>query len=54
MVEYKRPANGRLALMEINGPPWGSLGLLLACGIDYGRYPIDWWLEGKLPPEKIR
>jgi predicted ATP-grasp superfamily ATP-dependent carboligase len=54
MVEYKRTANGQLALMEINGRPWGSLGLPFACGIDYGRYLIDWWLEGKLPPEKIR
>jgi predicted ATP-grasp superfamily ATP-dependent carboligase len=53
MVEYKRTANGRLRLMEINGRPWGSIGLPFACGIDYGRYLIDWWLEGKLPPEKI-
>ena len=53
MVEYTRTADGRLALMEINGRPWGSIGLPFACGIDYGRYLIDWWLEGKLPPEKI-
>ena len=53
MVEYKRTADGRLRLMEINGRPWGSIGLPVACGIDYGRYLIDWWLEGKLPPEKI-
>ena len=53
MAEYKRTADGRLRLMEINGRPWGSIGLPFACGIDYGRYLIDWWLEGKLPPEKI-
>ncbi len=53
MVEYKRTSDGRLILMEINGRPWGSIGLPIACGIDYPRYLLDWWLEGKLPPEKI-
>lgn len=53
MVEYKRTLDGRLILMEINGRPWGSIGLPFAAGIDYPRYLIDWWLEGKLPPEKI-
>ena len=54
MVEYKRTPDGRLVLMEINGRPWGSIGLAVASGIDYPRYLIDWCLEGKLPPEKIR
>ena len=53
MVEYKRTADGRLVLMEINGRPWGSIGLPFACGIDYPRYLIDWCLKGKLPPDKI-
>jgi len=53
MVEHKRTADGRLVLMEINGRPWGSIGLPYACGVDYPRYLIDWCLEGKLPPEKI-
>jgi predicted ATP-grasp superfamily ATP-dependent carboligase len=53
MVEYKRTSDGRLILMEINGRPWGSIGLPLACGIDYPRYLIDWCLDGKLPPAKI-
>jgi predicted ATP-grasp superfamily ATP-dependent carboligase len=53
MVEYKRAPDGRLVLMEINGRPWGSIGLPFACGIDYPRYLIDWCLEGKLPPEKV-
>jgi hypothetical protein len=53
MVEYKRAADGRLILMEINGRPWGSIGLPFASGIDYPRYLIDWCLEGKLPPDKI-
>jgi hypothetical protein len=39
--------------MEINGRPWGSIGLPFAAGIDYPCYLINWWLEGKLPPEKI-
>ena len=53
MVEYKRTSDGRRVLMEINGRPWGSIGLPFACGIDYPRYLFDWCLEGKLPPEKI-
>jgi predicted ATP-grasp superfamily ATP-dependent carboligase len=53
MVEYKRTPDGRLVLMEINGRPWGSIGLPVACGIDYACYLMDWCLEGKLPPEKI-
>ena len=53
MVEYKRTPDGRLVLMEINGRPWGSIGLPVACGIDYPRYLIDWCLESMLPPEKI-
>ena len=50
MVEYKRTSDGRLVLMEINGRPWGSIGLPFACGIDYPRYLIEWCLKGKLPP----
>jgi len=50
MVEYKRTADGRLVLMEINGRPWGSIGLPVACGIDYPNYLIRWALDGILPP----
>ena len=53
MVEYKKTADGRLVLMEINGRPWGSIGLPIACGIDYPRYLIDWYLRGTLPPEIV-
>jgi predicted ATP-grasp superfamily ATP-dependent carboligase len=53
MVEYKKTADGRLVLMEINGRPWGSIGLPVACGIDYPRHLIDWWLQGTLPPPAI-
>jgi predicted ATP-grasp superfamily ATP-dependent carboligase len=53
MVEYKRTSDGPLILMEVNGRPWGSIGLPFAAGIDYPRYLINWWLEGKLPPGKI-
>lgn len=52
MVEYKKIADGRLVLMEINGRPWGSIGLPVACGIDYPRYLIESCLQGTLPPEK--
>jgi predicted ATP-grasp superfamily ATP-dependent carboligase len=53
MVEYKQTADGRLILMEINGRPWGSIGLPVACGIDYPRFLIEWCLKGTLPPESI-
>jgi predicted ATP-grasp superfamily ATP-dependent carboligase len=53
MVEYKRTNDGRLVLMEINGRPWGSIGLPVACGIDYPRYLIEWWLQGTQPPKRI-
>ena len=51
MVEYKQSSDGRLILMEINGRPWGSIGLPFASGIDYTRHLIEWCMEGKLPPE---
>lgn len=53
MVEYKRSQAG-LVLMEINGRPWGSIALPIACGLDYPRYLIDWWLDGSLPPNEIQ
>jgi len=52
MVEYKRTADDRLVLMEINGRPWGSIGLPVACGIDYPNYLVAWALQGTLPPPK--
>jgi predicted ATP-grasp superfamily ATP-dependent carboligase len=53
MVEYKKTSDGRLILMEINGRPWGSIGLPVACGIDYPRHLIEWRLQGTLPPREI-
>ena len=53
MVEYKKTADGRHVLMEVNARPWGSIGLPVACGIDYPRYLIEWWTQGTLPPLKI-
>jgi predicted ATP-grasp superfamily ATP-dependent carboligase len=53
MVEYKKLADGRMILMEINGRPWGSMALPVACGIDYPRHLIDWNLNGTLPPKNI-
>src|SRR5581483_7655881 len=54
MVEYKEALDtGEPILMEINGRPWGSIALPIADGIDYPRYFVDWFLEGKLPPQKI-
>ena len=53
MVEYKKTAEGKMILMEINGRPWGSLALPVACGIDYPRFLIDWKLNGTVPPKSI-
>lgn len=53
MAEYKLTKDGRFVLMEINGRPWGSIGLPMAAGCDYPRYLIDWCLQGTLPPETI-
>ena len=53
MVEYKQAPDGRLILMEINGRPWGSIGLPIASGIDYPLYLIDWCLRGIQPPNQI-
>ncbi len=53
MVEYKKTDDGKMVLMEINGRPWGSLALPVACGIDYPRYLLDWKSHGKLPPKNI-
>jgi predicted ATP-grasp superfamily ATP-dependent carboligase len=54
MAEYKKTHDGRVVLMEVNGRPWGSIGLPIACGIDYPRYLIEWYLREALPPEEIR
>ena len=54
MVEFKRdPRTGEVFLMEINGRPWGSLGLPIACGVDYPNWVTDWYLEATLPPKQI-
>ena len=54
MVEFKSdPDRSHACLMEINGRPWGSLGLPIACGIDYPNWLVDWYLEGTLPPKEI-
>lgn len=54
MVEYKLTLDGRLVLMEINGRPWGSIALPIASGIDYPAYLIRWYLDGAMPPAKVR
>ncbi|HZQ70133.1 MAG TPA: ATP-grasp domain-containing protein [Terriglobales bacterium] len=54
MVEYKKDAQGRLVLMEINGRPWGSIQLPIASGIDYPRYVVDWWMNKAEPPSRIK
>jgi len=53
MVEYKKTKDDRLVLMEINGRPWGSIALPIACGIDYPTYLVDRCLQGTVPPKAI-
>jgi predicted ATP-grasp superfamily ATP-dependent carboligase len=53
MVEYKQTPDARLILMEVNGRPWGSIGLPIACGIDYPLHLINWYLHGTQPPSQI-
>jgi predicted ATP-grasp superfamily ATP-dependent carboligase len=54
MVEYKRDfGTGQVALMEVNGRPWGSLQLAIACGVDYPRHLADWYLTGRLPKDTL-
>lgn len=53
MVEYKQASDGSLILMEINGRPWGSIGLPIACGIDYPLHLVNWYLHDTLPPNQI-
>jgi hypothetical protein len=53
MVEFKKDrSSGRLALMEINPRPWGSIQLPIDCGIDYPVYVVRQCLEGEAPPER--
>ena len=52
MVEFRRnDADGRYALMEVNGRYWGSVGLALRCGVDFPYY--DWQIaHGATPRAK--
>jgi predicted ATP-grasp superfamily ATP-dependent carboligase len=49
MVEFRRDGDGPPVLMEVNGRPWGTLGLAVDAGVDFPRL----WLEGfdGPPPE---
>jgi protein-tyrosine-phosphatase/predicted ATP-grasp superfamily ATP-dependent carboligase len=40
MFEFKRAADGRFILLEINARPWGSMPLPLALGVDF---PYRWY-----------
>jgi predicted ATP-grasp superfamily ATP-dependent carboligase len=49
MVEFRRnDADGRYALMEVNGRYWGSVGLALRCGVDFPYY--DWQIAHGATP----
>jgi len=52
MVEFRQDdADGRYALMEVNGRYWGSVGLALRSGVDFPYY--DWQIaHGSTPRVK--
>lgn len=53
MVEFRYDrATQRIALMEVNGRYWGSLGLSVACGVDfpYAQWAYDHGLTPDPPP----
>ncbi len=53
MVEFRfDQATERIALMEVNGRYWGSLGLCVACGVDfpYAQWAYDHGLTPDPPP----
>lgn len=52
MVEYKRAADGRFVLMEINPRFWGSLQLAIDCGIDFPRLLHELYAAGTEPGEE--
>jgi protein-tyrosine-phosphatase len=50
MVEFRQnEADGRYALMEVNGRYWGSVGLALRCGVDFPYY--DWQIAHGATPQ---
>ncbi len=51
MVEFRREGRGAPVLMEVNGRPWGTLGLAVDAGVDFPRL----LLEGhRGPPPEYR
>jgi predicted ATP-grasp superfamily ATP-dependent carboligase len=50
MVEFRRnPADGTVALMEVNGRYWGTLSLAIQCGVDFPWY--QWQLAHDMTPQ---
>lgn len=50
MVEFRKEAEtGRYYLLEINPKFWGSLELAYRAGVDFPRYFVEFFLEGKRP-----
>lgn len=41
MVEFRRDGDGDPMLMEVNGRPWGTLGLAVDSGVDFPRLLVE-------------
>ena len=41
MVEFRRAGSGPPVLMEVNGRPWGTLGLAVDAGVDFPRLLLE-------------
>ena len=53
MVEFKKEVEkGLLYLLEINPKFWGSLELAYRAGVDFPRYLVEFFLEGRKPEKK--
>ena len=51
MVEFRRDGSGEPVLMEVNGRPWGTLGLAVDAGVDFPRLLLE---GGDGPPPTYR
>ncbi|MCK6481291.1 MAG: ATP-grasp domain-containing protein [Planctomycetes bacterium] len=52
MVEFRREGRGAPLLMEVNGRPWGTLGLAVDAGVDFPRLLLEGH-RGPPPPYRI-
>jgi len=52
MVEFRREGTAAPVLMEVNGRPWGTLGLAVDAGVDFPRLLVERF-AGPPPPYRV-